>query len=127
MTQEDKELLLKDLCARLDTNLVCSIYKTDDEGAGYRDEILHGYCKGDIWYEFYFREDCSISIDNVSKIKPYLFPLSSITKKRLEELSEYIDIKNAYVAVELLNSHHIDYRGLIEKGLAIDATGLNIY
>ena len=127
MTQEDKELLLKDLCARLDTNLVCSIYKTDDEGAGYRDEILHGYCKGDIWYEFYFREDCSISIDNVSKIKPYLFPLSSITKKRLEELSEYIDIKNAYVAVELLNSHHIDYRGLIEKGLAIDATGLDIY
>ena len=127
MTQEDKELLLKDLCARLDTNLVCSIYKTDDEGAGYRDEILHGYCKGDIWYEFYFREDCSISIDNVSKIKPYLFPLSSITKKRLEELSEYIDIKNAYVAVELLNSHHIDYRGLIEKGLAIDATGLGIY
>ena len=127
MTQEDKELLLKDLCARLDTNLVCSIYKTDDEGVGYRDEILHGYCKGDIWYEFYFREDCSISIDNVSKIKPYLFPLSSITKKRLEELSEYIDIKNAYVAVELLNSHHIDYRGLIEKGLAIDATNLNIY
>ena len=127
MTQADKELLLKDLCARLDTNLVCSIYRTDDEGVGYRDEILHGYCKGDIWYEFYFREDCSISIDNVSKIKPYLFPLSSITKKRLEELSEYIDIKNAYVAVELLNSHHIDYRGLIEKGLAIDATGLNIY
>ena len=127
MTQEDKELLLNDLCARLDTNLVCSIYKTDDESAGYRDEILHGYCKGDIWYEFYFREDCSISIDNVSKIKPYLFPLSSITKKRLEELSEYIDIKNAYVAVELLNSHHIDYRGLIEKGLAIDATGLGIY
>ena len=127
MTQEDKELLLKDLCARLDTNLVCSIYRTDDEGAGYRDEILHGYCKGDIWYEFYFREDCSISIDNVSKIKPYLFPLSSITKKTLEELSAYIDIKNAYVAVEFFNSHHIDYRGLIEKGLAIDATGLNIY
>ena len=127
MTQADKELLLKDLCARLDTNLVCSIYRTDDEGVGYRDEILHGYCKGDIWYEFYFREDCSISIDNVSKIKPYLFPLSSITKKRLEELSEYIDIKNAYVAVEFFNSHHIDYRGLIEKGLAIDATGLNIY
>ena len=123
----NKELLLKDLCARLDTNLVCSIYRTDDEGAGYRDEILHGYCKGDIWYEFYFREDCSISIDNVSKIKPYLFPLSSITKKTLEELSAYIDIKNAYVAVEFFNSHHIDYRGLIEKGLAIDATGLGIY
>ena len=71
-----------------------------------------------------YHEDESDYIDNV---RPYLFPLSSITKKRLEELSEYIDIKNAYVAVDLLNSHHIDYRGLIEKGLAIDATGLDIY
>ena len=71
-----------------------------------------------------YHEDESDYIDNV---RPYLFPLSSITKKRLEELSEYIDIKNAYVAVDLLNSHHIDYRGLIEKRLAIDATGLNIY
>ena len=59
--------------------------------------------------------------------KPYLFPLSSITKKTLEELSAYIDIKNAYVAVEFFNSHHFDYRGLIEKGIAIDATGLKIY
>ena len=49
MTQEEKELLLKDLCTRLDTNLVCSIYRTDNEGVGYRDEILHGYCKGDIF------------------------------------------------------------------------------
>ncbi len=43
MTQEDKELLLKDLCARLNTNLVCSIYRVDDQGVGYRDEILYGY------------------------------------------------------------------------------------
>ena len=154
MTQEDKELLLKDLCARLDTNLVCSIYRTDDEGVGYRDEILHGYCKGDIWYEFYFREDCSIGIDNVSKIKPYLFPLSSITEM-LEELNTigffkycdtianvshleskngiseeiytYIDIESISGLMNFFHSHHIDYRGLIEKGLAIDATGLNIY
>ena len=132
MTQEDKELLLKDLCARLDTNLVCSIYRTDDEGVGYRDEILHGYCKGDIWYEFYFREDCSIGIDNVSKIKPYLFPLSSMTE---EQEKEYNDL-NCYElgcfphseeALDYLTKNHFDYRYLIEKGLAIDATGLNIY
>ena len=43
MTQEDKALLLKDLCARLNTNLVCSIYRTDDQGIGYRNEILYGY------------------------------------------------------------------------------------
>ena len=136
MTQEDKELLIKDLCARLDTNLVCSIYRTDDEGVGYRDEILHGYCKGDIWYEFYFREDCSIGIDNVSKIKPYLFPLSSMT----EEQKMFLKQQNWYIAIstsgtvettiegiDWLNENHFDYRGLIEKGLAIDATGLDVY
>ena len=161
MTQEEKELLIKDLCARLDTNLVCSIHRTDDEGVGYRDEILHGYCKGDIWYEFYFREDCSVGIDNVSKIKPYLFPLSSMTEEEAKELSilygikdilsinitdEYIDFKvddgfcsferktiwyneiiSSTETFDWLNKNHFDYRGLIEKGLAIDATGLNIY
>lgn len=133
MTQEEKDLLLKDLCARLDTNLVCSIYRTDDEGVGYRDEILHGYCKGDIWYEFYFREDCSISIDSISKIKPYLFPLSSITDEQEEEY-QYITERWMYDSsysisdsIDWLNKNHFDYRSLIEKGLAIDATGLNIY
>ena len=133
MTQEEKELLIKDLCARLDTNLVCSIHRTDDEGVGYRDEILHGYCKGDIWYEFYFREDCSVGIDNVSKIKPYLFPLSSMTDKQKDEY-QYITERWMYDSsysisdsTDWLNKNHFYYRGLIKKGLAIDATGLNIY
>ena len=132
MTQEDKELLLKDLCARLDTNLVCSIYRTDDEGVGYRDEILHGYCKGDIWYEFYFREDCSISIDNVSKIKPYLFPMSSMTEEQEKELNLYLRLNKELIMksvkeIDWYDKNHFDYRGLIPKGLAKDATGLNIY
>ena len=132
MTQKDKELLLKDLCARLDTNLVCSIYRTDDEGVGYRDEILHGYCKGDIWYEFYFREDCSIGIDNVSKIKPYLFPLSSMTEEQEKEYNnlncyELGCFPHSEEALDYLTKNHFDYRYLIEKGLALDATGLGIY
>lgn len=127
-------MLLKDLCSRLDTNLVCSIYRTDDEGVGYRDEILHGYCKGDIWYEFYFREDCSIGIDNVSKIKPYLFPLSSMSDEQKEEYDLICSMSmfdmsesDAVKLIDWLNKNHFDYRGLIEKGLAIDATELNIY
>lgn len=139
MTREDKELLLKDLCARLNTNLVCSISRTDDAGIGYRDEILHGYCKGDIWYEFYFGEDCDIGIDNVSKIKPYLFPLSSMTDEQKKEFDQLIELKlkaindEIYPAqatifeVEFYNKHHLDWRALIPKGLAVDATGLNIY
>lgn len=153
MTQEEKELLLKDICARLDTNLVCSIYRTDDEGVGYRDEILHGYCKGDIWYEFYFREDCSIGIDNVSKIKPYLFPFSSITDEQKSELNKKFNVQFSGNDIYSIHYHsegywdtdleldlqdwlwfinwcyknHFDIYGLIPMGLAIDATELNIY
>lgn len=137
-----KELLIKDLCSRLNTKLVCSIYRTDDEGIGYRDEILHGYCKGDTWYEFYFREDCSIGIDNVLKIKPYLLPLSSMTEEHRKELFYLsgIDIingkfytNNEFTLEETLSGinwllkNHFDINGLIPMGLANDATGLNIY
>ena len=133
MTQENKELLLKDLCTRLDTNLVCSIYRIDDEGVGYRDEILHGYCKGDIWYEFYFGEDCGISIDDVSKIKPYLFPMSSMTEEQVKEFHKLcIDDMLGIMyytekSCDWLNENHFDWRGLIRMGLAKNATGLNIY
>ena len=131
MTQEDKELLLKDLCARLNTNLVCSIYRTDDQGIGYRNEILYGYCNIEEWDEFYFGEDCGISINYVSKIKPYLFPLSSMTEEQKSQYNFYLTrIVFAYDAsllIDWLNKNHFDYRGLIKKGLAIDATGLNIY
>ena len=152
MKQEYKELLFKDLCSRLNTKLVCSIYRTDDEGIGYRDEVLHGYCKGDIWYEFYFREDCSIGIDNVSKIKPYLFPLSSMTEEQYkkwcdlegEPLDEILNRNANGIKMTTLEHHllvakgmidpiqwcyknHFDINGLIPIGLAIDATNLNIY
>lgn len=144
MTQEDKELLLKDLCARLNTKLVCSIYRTDDQGIGYRNEILHGYCNIDTWDEFYFGEDCGISINDISKIKPYLFPLSSMTEEQYNEFFSYYHniemtevkssgdyLKAAYIGDDAkyswLNKNNFDYRGLIEKGLAINATELNIY
>lgn len=155
MTQEDKELLLKDLCARLNTKLVCSIYRTDDQGIGYRNEILHGYCNIDAWDEFYFGEDCGISINDISKIKPYLFPLSSMTSKQVKEIQQIIGnpdyaciirktdglelwldsidtdptiwLDAIFEVQDYLNKNHFDYRGLIPMGLAIDATGLNIY
>ncbi len=149
MTQEHKELLIKDLCARLNTKLVCSIYRTDDQGIGYRDEILHGYYKVDTGYEFYFGEDCGISVDNISNIKPYLFPISSITSEQLFEVQEilgknevkiedgFLNIvdsdRNTITYLEILAllewfyKNHFDIYELIPMGLAIDATGLNIY
>ena len=129
MTQEDKELLLKDLCARLNTNLVCSIYRTDDQGVGYRNEILYGYCNIEGWDEFYFEKDCSISINYVSKIKPYLFPLEGMTEEQQLDLTKFVanGINGKNILYDWYNKNHFDYRGLIPMGLAIDATGLNIY
>ena len=152
MIQEDKELLLKDLCARLNTNLVCSIYRTDDQGIGYRNEILYGYCNINGWNEFYFGEDCGISIDDISKIKPYLRPMSSMTEEEFTKVKEYgrleydqLDLvtfqNSTYKCLDFylngvpsgavirvfdwLNKYHFDYRDLIQMGLAIDVTKVN--
>ena len=70
--------------------------------------------------------------------KPYLFPLSSMTDEQYDQLyidsrvkNDSIDILDALAndmdAIDWLNKNYFDYRGLIEKGLAIDATNLNIY
>ena len=137
MTQEDKELLQKDLCARSPYGLICSIYRIDDCNVGWRDEKLTGYFMIGTEYEFYFGES-PISIDNIFKIKPYLRPLSSMTE--VEKL-DYTSIDNrAYCCpqdfahipatdrIDWLNKHHFDYRGLIKKGLAMEAPkGMYIY
>ena len=146
MTEKEKDLLIRDLCARLNTNLVCSIYRIDDQGIGYRNEILYGYCNIDRWNEFYFGEDCGISIDDVSKIKPYLFPMSSMTEEQKKYISNkwgineefdfeidpnwgeyFVELGYTVEFIDWLNKNHFDYRGLIDKSLALDATGLNIY
>ena len=128
MTQEEKQLLLKDLSSRLPYGV--RVFVSGDDFDNYQcPYLLIAISKfgQDIFCKIYSPIYTPLGCPGIENVKPYLFPLSIIPKKKLEELSEYIDIKNAYVAVELLNSHHIDYRGLIEKGLAIDATNLNIY
>ena len=129
MTQEDKELLLKDLCARLPYGIKASYYGVEEECETW-DEIECVTRDGYVDIGQY-----SLPIES---IKPYLFPLSSMTE---EEWADYQKIRmidwvfgdingtfiNAGSIADWLNAHHFDYRGLIEKGLAIDATGLNIY
>ena len=125
MIQEEKQLLLKDLCARLPYGLKCKDFVYDNEGNKIEriDTIeciipqkgLYKYTKTDAYH-------------NISRIKPYLRPMSSMTEEELsyynnhlitpgitileEDLSEYLD---------WMHSHHFDYRGLIEKGLALEA------
>ena len=66
-------------------------------------------------------------------IKPYLFPLSSMTEEQKQDYQHiterwmYDSLYSISESTDWLNAHHFDYRGLIEKSLALDATGLNIY
>ena len=134
MIQVDKELLLKDLCARLPYGL-----KVKCEKYLFPVTILYS---GNI-DEVKFKE--TGGIENICAIKPYLFPLSSMTNEQKGEYNSLRDLVPTIVrcevgnlmddfelvdnwkSVDYLNANHFDYRGLIEKGLAIDATGLNIY
>ena len=129
MTQEHKELLFKDLCARLPYHVRLKVWLKDGTTEEGFLDLKHNY--GDVLRDaFYYNE--------IIDIKPYLFPLSSMTKEEWEDYQKirmidwvHGDINgtfiNAGLIVDWLNAHHFDYRNLINKNLAIDATELNIY
>ena len=151
MTQKDKLLLIKDLSARLPYAV------TVEHTSGLRSTLhdlttLHLYNGDDIE-----DIDCGIHFFgdddwfNVEYFKPYLFPLSSMTEEQRNDISKLlINTQNEFSPYGELNvkgcdnlficvtkqattfinyclTHHLDINGLIEKGLALDATGLNIY
>ena len=125
MTQEDKDLLLKDLCARLPYKVICQVeFK---ENGKYNSKVM--LLSGIFTDKAYFTTKGGSIYSN--EYKPYLFPLSSMTEEeKLMYEGLMIGIDNISYMLDVtdwLNSHHFDYRGLIEKGLAIDANGLNIY
>ena len=123
MLQEHKELLLKDLCARLPYGVKFLReswnYEWDQELSVI--EVLE-----DIDKDGYINRK---KVYNVEDIKPYLFPLSSMTEEQEKEWLYTLssDYHITYDTVDWLNKNHFDYRGLIPMGLAIDATNLNIY
>ena len=136
MTQEDKDLLLKDLCARLPYGVKMN-HIADEEICPL---TLVGVAKDMITLQGGGGYACTC----VEDYTPYLFPLSSMTdeqKKKYNWLKhsvfvchyeygdvvEEIELYDSPESFEYLIENHFDYRGLIEKGLAIDATGLNIY
>ena len=141
LLNSDKELLLKDLCARLPYGVKFACNKNVYTAKGL-DLIVTN--EGDWEYAVTAKGITPIEIDF---IKPYLFPISSMTEeqkkeydsecnKDLKTLSEAVCNRTytktristpLYYGIDWLNANHFDYRGLIEKGLAIDATGLNIY
>ena len=132
MTQKDKELLLKDICARLPYGVKGII-----EGG----DVITTPLK---WYA---EQSLELSINYMvvkNGWRPYLLPLSSMTEEQKKEYNnwkhevfvchyeygdvvEEVELFDSPESFEYLIANHFDYRGLIEKGLAIDATGLNIY
>ena len=123
MIQKDKELLIRDLCARLPYGVkVNEAVQGDFTLIGLIKERAFTTCE---------TEGCHNDFP-IECIKPYLFPLFSMTE---EQEKEYNDL-NCYElgcfphtedALDYLIKNHFDFRCLISKGLAIDATGLNIY
>ena len=119
----DKKLLLKDLCARLPYGVkVNGVFLTYDKD---KDKILYKECVKELNYSH---------LSRYWTLKPYLFPLSSMAEEQSKVYHELIRgmfgtsaLINFEVLIDFFNSNHLDYRGLIKRGLAIDATGLNIY
>ena len=119
MTREEKQLLLVDLSARFPYNVAVDC----------RDEVSRFTC--------YLTSDMLREIQNNNcnwEYKTYLFPLSSMTKEQGKIYHELIGgmfgtsaLINFEVLEDFFHKNHLDYRGLIPMGLAIDATGLNIY
>ena len=126
MTQEDKEILLKDISARLSYGVICKVNYKDSEGYKTDNMALDGM----------FTDECYFTCDKgsiySSDFKPYLRPMSSMTEEEEKEFNDILegiedgeekwDKPNFGDDTDWLNTHHFDYRGLIEKGLAIEAT-----
>lgn len=150
--EEDKELLLKDLCSRLPygVKLYCSQGTSIDRKKGWK---LVGYHEADINIKDVFGitvgtlhriilncvgPNNNVDIDFIKdEVKPYLFPMSSMTEEQEIEYDATFetivyedgrkDSVMTYKSFDWLNKNHFDYRGLIPMGLALDATDKNIY
>lgn len=148
MKQEDKDLLLRDLSARLPYGVICNTSKGNGHLCSINQTIF------DIEYGINIKATKRDYFnDREEIIKPYLFPLSSVTEEQRKEISKRYNLHLSYgLCIEItnhsegywdddtschlqdylwlvdwFNKNHFDYHGLIPMGLAKDATGLNIY
>lgn len=124
MTREDKQLLLADLCGRLPYGVFVNIEGFDYDFNGKLVQVYFGNIN-----RCSIQVGCNISY-SLEETKPWLRPMSSMTLEELEEYRHFGDhIRDAECKIHIanfeqigwLNAHHFDYRGLISKGLAIEA------
>lgn len=121
MTQEEKDLLFRDLCARLPYGVVYQVARPAFPSNELRvsNEKLR---RIEVTIDGDYGVGCnSATLTSITKIKPYLRPLSSMTR---EEREDFIAVGMWH---DWLNAHHFDHRGLIEQGLAISTEVFNPY
>ena len=124
MTQENRELLIKDLSARLPYGVK----------AEYKNEIFGIEYVSPMYEEVKLDTHETWTVD-VSEVKPYLFPIFTMTKEKEKEYADILvlcgtigySLLTGMTVEDWFNKNHLDYRGLIPRGLAIDATGKGIY
>ena len=128
MTKEEKELLLKDLCARLP---YCGLICQTNKGKGTLISVERSFGEALVYVDFGYTQAEEFDLNGDDEVKPYLRPLSSMTD---EEFPKYIETvewkyighgdKASYDTLDTFDwfaEHHFDYRGLIEKGLALES------
>lgn len=131
MTQEEKQLLLKDLCARLPYGVMLRHKNVD---GNYKLVSVFNDGSGRIGVS---QNDIPLTPTSIDVCQPYLRPLSSMTEEEKDEYdSMFSNARRIYCNcayydtvqeddipdfVDWLLEHHFDYRGLIEKGLALEA------
>lgn len=124
MEKETRNLLLADLSGRVPYGVKIQV------------TIKDVVCQVDVYSVFndggvYVEDDNFIDAVDIAEVKPYLFPLSSMTEEEIKEYKHLVAFSGssngAANFTDWLNKNHFDYRGLIEKGLALDATNLNVY
>lgn len=145
MRQKDKELLKRDLCARLPYGVKVLCLR-DFNHTWYKLEMVD---IGDNEVYLTTNESYANRYVEIDVVKPYLIPLSKMTEEQLFEVQEIlgkneIKIEDGFLSIvdsdrntisyleilallEWFYKNHFDIYGLIPMGLAIDATGLNIY
>lgn len=146
MTQEEKQLLLRDLCARLPYGVIIAYKEDKNDYHCWTLRTLNapGISKSDTVPDSDGEIECteqagigtftSIRPFRLEKMLPYLRPMSSMTEEERDKLREFcgkeegilydIGISgaiNAPAIIDYLNARHFDFRNLIEKGLAIEA------
>lgn len=124
MTRKNIELLIKDLSCRIPYGVIVNV-------SGISNVKLTSVS----WYGEVGVDDGSTYLYPISEVKPFLFPMSSMTKEQKKEYAHILVMSSNLASSQLLgmtvedwlNKNHFDYRGLIPMGLANDATNINIY